>query len=110
MSREMENVNGHVMFQNNYGRVYVQVSGNCKVWRSDLKSEEGGWLSTDVFVDIVEQTWHANLKIANLFAPVRYTERGNVIETVQTFVLEHSWVIFRFRFFLLLLCSFLKTF
>ncbi|XP_050388315.1 protein TIC236, chloroplastic isoform X2 [Argentina anserina] len=65
--REMENVNGHVKFQNHYGRVHVQVNGNCKMWRSDIMSEDGGWLSTDVFVDIVEQKWHANLKVANLF-------------------------------------------
>ncbi|XP_062019839.1 protein TIC236, chloroplastic isoform X2 [Rosa rugosa] len=68
--REMENVNGHVKFQNHYGRVHVQVNGNCKMWRSDIISEDGGWLSADVFVDIVEQKWHANLKVANLFAPL----------------------------------------
>ncbi|KAL5559228.1 hypothetical protein UlMin_035439 [Ulmus minor] len=68
--REMENVNGHVKFQNHYGRVYVQLSGNCKMWRSDVISEDGGWLSADVFVDNVEQKWHANLKIANLYAPL----------------------------------------
>lgn len=72
LCREMENVNGHVKFQNHYGRVHVQLSGNCKMWRSDVMSEDGGWLSVDVFVDNVEQKWHANLKIANLFAPVRY--------------------------------------
>ncbi|CAK7353462.1 unnamed protein product [Dovyalis caffra] len=71
--REMENVDGHVKFQNHYGRVHVQLSGNCRMWRSGAISEDGGWLSADVFVDIVEQTWHANLKIVNLFAPVRYT-------------------------------------
>lgn len=69
----MENVNGHVRFQNHYSRVHVQLSGNCKMWRSNVISEDGGWLSADVFVDTVEQKWHANLKIANLFAPVRYT-------------------------------------
>ncbi|WCJ31158.1 embryo defective 2410 [Euphorbia peplus] len=68
--REMENVNGNVKFQNHYGRVYVQLSGNCKMWRSDAMSEDGGWLSADVFVDIVEQNWHANLKVAKLFAPL----------------------------------------
>ncbi|XP_015886014.3 protein TIC236, chloroplastic isoform X1 [Ziziphus jujuba] len=68
--REMDNVNGHVKFQNHYGRVHVQLSGNCKMWRSDVTSEDGGWLSADVFVDNVEQKWHANLKIANLFAPL----------------------------------------
>lgn len=71
--REMENVNGHLKFQNHYGRVYVQLSGNCKMWRSDAISEDGGWLSADVFVDILEQKWHANLKIAKLFASVEYT-------------------------------------
>ena len=69
----MDNVNGHVQFQNHYGRVHVQLSGSCSMWRSDVPSEDGGWLSTDVFVDIVEQKWHANLKIVNLFAPVRYS-------------------------------------
>lgn len=69
----MENVDGHVKFQNHYGRVHVQLSGNCQMWRSDNLSEDGGWLSADVFVDIVEQKWHANLKIANLFVPVRET-------------------------------------
>ncbi|KAG2700000.1 hypothetical protein I3760_07G213600 [Carya illinoinensis] len=68
--REMENVNGHVRFQNHYGRVHVQLNGNCKMWRSNIVSEDGGWLSADVFVDTVEQKWHANLKIANLFAPL----------------------------------------
>ncbi|XP_051136836.1 protein TIC236, chloroplastic [Andrographis paniculata] len=68
--RQMEIASGHVKFQNNYGRVYVQLSGNCKMWRSDFSSEDGGWLSTDVYVDVVEQQWHANLKIANLFVPL----------------------------------------
>ncbi|KAL8218910.1 hypothetical protein R6Q57_022283 [Mikania cordata] len=68
--REMENASGHVKFQNNYGRVHVQLSGSCKMWRSDVTSEGGGWLSTDVFVDILEQTWHANLKVVNLFVPL----------------------------------------
>ncbi|KAG6400919.1 hypothetical protein SASPL_137764 [Salvia splendens] len=68
--REMEVSSGHVKFQNHYGRVHVQLSGNCKMWRSDFMSEDGGWLSTDVYVDITEQKWHANLKIANLFVPL----------------------------------------
>ncbi|GAB4854197.1 hypothetical protein Ancab_022779 [Ancistrocladus abbreviatus] len=68
--REMENVDGHVKFQNHYGRVHVQLSGNCKMWRSDTMLDDGGWLSSDVFVDIVEQQWHANLKIENLFVPL----------------------------------------
>lgn len=68
--REMDVASGHVKFQNHYGRVHVQLSGNCKMWRSDLISEDGGWLSTDVYVDIIEQKWHANLKIANLFVPL----------------------------------------
>ncbi|XP_021275631.1 uncharacterized protein LOC110410318 [Herrania umbratica] len=68
--REMENANGYVKFQNHYGRVHVQLSGNCKTWRSDLASEDGGWLSTDVFVDTLDQKWHANLNISNLFVPL----------------------------------------
>ena len=44
----MENAGGHVKFQNNYNRVHVQLSGNCKMWRSNVTSEDGGWLSTDV--------------------------------------------------------------
>ncbi|RWR73231.1 Protein of unknown function DUF490 [Cinnamomum micranthum f. kanehirae] len=68
--REMENVNGHVKFKNHYGLVHVQLCGCCKVWRSDLTSKDGGWLSADVFVDANEQKWHANLKIANFFAPL----------------------------------------
>lgn len=68
--REMENASGHVKFQNDYDRVHVQLSGNCKMWRSDVTSEDGGWLSTDVFVDIIEQKWHANLKVLNLFVPL----------------------------------------
>ena len=75
----MENVNGYVKFQNHYGRVHVQLSGNCKTWRSDLVSEDGGWLSTDVFVDTLDQKWHANLNISNLFVPVRY--KKNVMIT-----------------------------
>ncbi|XP_007013733.2 PREDICTED: uncharacterized protein LOC18588930 [Theobroma cacao] len=68
--REMENANGYVKFQNHYGRVHIQLSGNCKTWRSDLASEDGGWLSTDVFVDTLDQKWHANLNISNLFVPL----------------------------------------
>ncbi|XP_022936094.1 uncharacterized protein LOC111442799 [Cucurbita moschata] len=68
--REMENVNGHVKFQNHYGNVHVHLSGNCKTWRSDSVSGDGGWLSADVFVDIFEQQWHSNLKITNLFVPL----------------------------------------
>lgn len=68
--REVDNVNGHVKFQNHYGRVHVQLNGNCRMWRSDIVSEDGGWLSTDVFVDIIEQNWHVNLKVVNIFAPL----------------------------------------
>ncbi|GMH11870.1 hypothetical protein Nepgr_013711 [Nepenthes gracilis] len=68
--REMENVDGHIKFQNHYGRVNVQLSGNCKMWKLDTALDDGGWLSSDVFVDIVEQQWHANLKVANLFVPL----------------------------------------
>ncbi|KAJ8751742.1 hypothetical protein K2173_025919 [Erythroxylum novogranatense] len=68
--REMDNANGYVKFQNHYGKLHVQLSGNCNMWRSDAISEDGGWLSADVFVDILEQNWHANLKVANLFAPL----------------------------------------
>lgn len=75
--RELEVASGHVKFQNQYERVHVQLSGNCKMWRSDLVSEDGGWLSTDVYVDIIEQKWHANLKIANLFVPVKNIENFN---------------------------------
>ncbi|RYQ90042.1 hypothetical protein Ahy_B09g096350 isoform B [Arachis hypogaea] len=69
-AREMENVNGHVKLNNHYSRVNVQLSGNCKTWRSDVISEDGGWLSADVYVDIIEQKWHANLKIDNFFVPL----------------------------------------
>ncbi|CAN6442192.1 unnamed protein product [Victoria cruziana] len=68
--REMENVNGHVQLQNHYGRVHVQLSGCCKDWRTGIPSKGGGWLSADVFVDIIEQKWHANLKISDFFAPL----------------------------------------
>ncbi|XP_075491996.1 protein TIC236, chloroplastic [Primulina tabacum] len=68
--REMEVAGGHVKFQNQYGRVHVQVSGNCKMWRSGLIMEDGGWLSTDVYVDTSEQKWHANLKVSNFFVPL----------------------------------------
>lgn len=68
--REMENAEGHIKFQNHYSRVHVQLSGDCKMWRSETRSDDGGWLSTDVFVDILEQKWHANLKISNLFVPL----------------------------------------
>ncbi|KAE8726424.1 hypothetical protein F3Y22_tig00006991pilonHSYRG00010 [Hibiscus syriacus] len=66
----MENASGYVKFQNHYGLVHVQLCGNCKTWRSDLVSEDGGWLSTDVFVDKLDQKWHANLNISNLFVPL----------------------------------------
>ncbi|XP_048494076.1 protein TIC236, chloroplastic isoform X2 [Beta vulgaris subsp. vulgaris] len=68
--REMENVDGHIKFQNHYSRVHVQLTGNCKMWRSESAIDDGGWLSTDVFVDIIEQKWHANLKVTNLFVPL----------------------------------------
>lgn len=68
--REMENVNGHVKLQNHYSRIHVHLSGNCNTWRSDILSEDGGWLSVNVFVDIIEQNWHVNLKIDNLFVPL----------------------------------------
>ncbi|XP_023524011.1 uncharacterized protein LOC111788077 isoform X2 [Cucurbita pepo subsp. pepo] len=67
--REIENVNGHVKFQNHYGNVRVHLSGNCKTWR-EIDSGDGGWLSADVFVDTFEQQWHSNLKITNLFVPL----------------------------------------
>lgn len=70
--REIENVNGHVKFHNDYSRIYAQLSGNCKTWRSGVICEDGGWLSANVFVDTIEQTWHSNLKVDNLFVPVRY--------------------------------------
>ncbi|KAL5716618.1 hypothetical protein ACHQM5_009756 [Ranunculus cassubicifolius] len=69
-SREMDNVHGHVKFQHHYSRVHVQLSGNCKEWRSSATDEGGGWLSTDVVVDCIEQHWRANLKVSNLFAPL----------------------------------------
>jgi len=72
LHREMENAEGHIKFQNHYSRVHVQLSGDCKMWRAEARSDDGGWLSTDVFVDIHEQKWHANLKISSLFVPVRY--------------------------------------
>ncbi|ERN06068.1 uncharacterized protein LOC18434256 [Amborella trichopoda] len=68
--REMENVQGHVKFQKHYGRAHVQLSGCCKEWRTGLSLSEGGWLLADVFVDSIEQNWHANLKIANLHVPL----------------------------------------
>ncbi|XP_027329428.1 uncharacterized protein LOC113845923 isoform X1 [Abrus precatorius] len=68
--REMENVDGHVKFQNHYSRIHVHLSGNCNTWRSDIMSEDGGWLSANVFVDTIEQNWHANLKVDSLFVPL----------------------------------------
>ncbi|MCL7038920.1 hypothetical protein MKW94_001872, partial [Papaver nudicaule] len=66
---EMENASGHVKFQNHYGRVHVQLSGNCKEWRSVTTSEDGGSLAVNVFVDTIEDKWHVNLKVADLFVP-----------------------------------------
>ncbi|TVU21519.1 hypothetical protein EJB05_31159, partial [Eragrostis curvula] len=68
--REMKHANGHVKFKNSYNRVHVHVTGNCMEWRQDRTSQGGGYLSTDVFVDIAEQTWHANLNVVNAFAPL----------------------------------------
>ncbi|CAL5206377.1 unnamed protein product [Lathyrus oleraceus] len=68
--REMENVNGHVKLRNHYSRIHVHLSGNCNTWRSDVLPEDGGCLSVDVFVDTIEQNWHVNLKIHNLFVPL----------------------------------------
>ncbi|MCE0481598.1 hypothetical protein HAX54_039458 [Datura stramonium] len=65
----MENVTGHVSFKTTMGRVHVYSGNGLKMWRSDIRSDNGGWLSADVYVDITEQKWHANLKIVNLFVP-----------------------------------------
>jgi hypothetical protein len=70
--REMENVKGHVKFRNHYNHINLQLSGNCKSWRSDVTCKDGGWLSANVFVDITEQKWHTNLKVDNLDVPVKY--------------------------------------
>ncbi|CAH9071974.1 unnamed protein product [Cuscuta epithymum] len=67
--REMKNATGSVKFQNDYGRVHVQLSGGCMMWR-EMTPEDGGWLSCDVYVDMREQRWHANLKLANFFVPL----------------------------------------
>lgn len=68
--RQMVKVDGCVRFQNQYNRIHVQLNGDCMEWKSDRTPQSGGQLSIDVFVDILEQKWHANLKIANLFAPL----------------------------------------
>lgn len=68
--RQMVKVDGCVGFQNEYNRIHVQLNGDCMEWKSDPTPQSGGQLSIDVFVDILEQKWHANLKIANLFAPL----------------------------------------
>ncbi|OQU86204.1 hypothetical protein SORBI_3003G043200 [Sorghum bicolor] len=68
--REMKHASGHVKFKNNYNRVHVHVTGNCMEWRQDRSSQGGGYLSTDVFVDIAEETWHANLNVVDAFAPL----------------------------------------
>ncbi|KAK7311846.1 hypothetical protein RJT34_10254 [Clitoria ternatea] len=68
--REMVNVNGHVKFHNHYNHINVKLGGDCKTWRSDDICKDGGWLSVNVFVDTVEQKWHANLKIDHLFVPL----------------------------------------
>lgn len=70
MLRVLDNVNGHVKLQNNYGRVHVQLGGSCREWRSEVSPAGGGYLATDVFVDSAEQKWHANIKVADIFAPV----------------------------------------
>ncbi|KAK9149505.1 hypothetical protein Scep_008262 [Stephania cephalantha] len=83
--REMNNVIGHLKFQNHYGRVHVHLSGGCKMWRTDAnckESKDGGWLSTDVFVDLIEQNWHANLNISNLFVPVKSHQEGQDIISI----------------------------
>ncbi|KAK3160530.1 hypothetical protein QOZ80_1BG0060740 [Eleusine coracana subsp. coracana] len=68
--REMKHANGHIKFKNGYNRVHVHVTGNCMEWKQDRTSQGGGYLSTDVFVDIAEETWHVNLSVANAFAPL----------------------------------------
>ncbi|KAG8053184.1 hypothetical protein GUJ93_ZPchr0001g29271 [Zizania palustris] len=68
--REIKHANGHIKFKNCYNRVHVHATGNCMEWRQDRTSQGGGYLSTDVFVDIAEQTWHANLNVVNAFAPL----------------------------------------
>ncbi|CAO2199264.1 unnamed protein product [Urochloa humidicola] len=68
--REMKQASGHVKFKDSYNRVHVHATGNCMEWRQDRTSQGGGYLSTDVFVDIAEQTWHANLNVVDAFAPL----------------------------------------
>ncbi|KAE8735436.1 hypothetical protein F3Y22_tig00000340pilonHSYRG00391 [Hibiscus syriacus] len=46
------------------------VDGVDVVQTEILVSEDGGWLSTDVFVDNLDKIWHANLNISNLFVPL----------------------------------------
>ncbi|XP_012571674.1 protein TIC236, chloroplastic-like isoform X2 [Cicer arietinum] len=68
--REMENVNGHVKFHNHYNHINVQLSGNCKPWRSGVVCKDGGWLSANVFVDTTKEKWHTNLKFENFYVPL----------------------------------------
>ncbi|KAG6518567.1 hypothetical protein ZIOFF_022047 [Zingiber officinale] len=65
---EMIEVNGCLKLDSDYSGVHVQLSGNCREWRKERTCEGGGDLSADVFVNILEQNWNANLKIISLFA------------------------------------------
>lgn len=87
----MKHANGHVKFQNSYNRVHVHVTGNCMEWRQDPTSQGGGYLSTDVFVDIAEQTWHANLNVVNAFAPVMHLLLSIKDDMVLTVYVERQF-------------------
>ncbi|KAG6521456.1 hypothetical protein ZIOFF_018575 [Zingiber officinale] len=65
---EMIEVNGCLKLDSDYSGVHVQLSGNCREWRKERTCEGGGDLLADVFVNILEQNWNANLKIISLFA------------------------------------------
>lgn len=68
--RVMENINGHLKFHGGYERLYAQLSGRPKEWRTGMPLKDGGELFLNVFVDHPQQKWHVNIKGKNLFAPL----------------------------------------
>lgn len=68
--RVMENINGHLKFHSRYERLYAQLSGRPKEWRTGMPLKDGGELFLNVFVDHIQQKWHVNIKGKNLFAPL----------------------------------------
>ncbi|KAH9324119.1 hypothetical protein KI387_004297 [Taxus chinensis] len=68
--RIMENIDGHLKFQNRYERMHFQLSGRPKEWRTGYPTKDGGKLFVNAFVDHMQKKWHVNINARDLFAPL----------------------------------------